>query len=87
MRFIGGGIAPYAAGKLAERYTDSVPFYVGAAAMLIALAIFFTGRTMIDEADRAMAAETPVAREAESADGLESFGGGETTPEPVGRPA
>ncbi len=58
VRFIGGGIVPYAAGKLAERYPDSVPFYVGAAAMLIALAIFGTGRRMIDGADRAMAAAT-----------------------------
>ena len=47
VRFIGGGIAPFVAGKLAWRYTDSVPFYVGAGAMLIALAIFFTGREMI----------------------------------------
>jgi MFS transporter, ACDE family, multidrug resistance protein len=29
VRFIGGGIAPYAAGKLAERFTDSVPFWGG----------------------------------------------------------
>jgi MFS family permease len=86
VRFIGGGIAPYAAGKLAERYTDSVPFYVGAGSMLIALAIFFTGRKMIDDADRQMVAdaagETPAEaradRELEAADGLESFGGGET---------
>ncbi|HEV7655857.1 MAG TPA: MFS transporter [Mycobacteriales bacterium] len=86
VRFIGGGIAPYVAGKLAERYTDSVPFYVGAGAMLIALAIFFTGRKMIDAADRQMVAdatgetpaETAQERELESADGLESFGGGET---------
>lgn len=28
VRFIGGGLAPYFAGKLAERYNDAIPFYV-----------------------------------------------------------
>jgi MFS family permease len=87
VRFIGGGIAPYAAGKLAERFTDSVPFWVGAAAMLVALAIFATGRRMIDAADARMAAdavgsgEAAEDRELEGAEGLESFGGGETAEE------
>ncbi|GAA0608016.1 MFS transporter [Virgibacillus siamensis] len=31
LRFIGGAIAPYLAGKLSEIYNSSVPFYVGAA--------------------------------------------------------
>jgi len=87
VRFIGGGIAPYAAGKLAERFTDSVPFWVGAAAMLVALAIFATGRSMIDAADARMAADAAGSgdaaeqRELEGAEGLESFGGGETAEE------
>jgi len=87
VRFIGGGIAPYAAGKLAERFTDSVPFWVGAAAMLVALAIFATGRRMIDAADARMAADAVGSgaaaeeRELEGAEGLESFGGGETAEE------
>jgi MFS transporter, ACDE family, multidrug resistance protein len=79
VRFIGGGIAPYAAGKLAERYTDAVPFWVGAGAMLVALAIFWTGRHLIDAADRAMAADPAV----ESADGLESLAGDQTLPVPT----
>jgi len=83
VRFIGGGVAPWVAGKLAEHFTDSVPFYVGAGSMLIALAVFFTGRRMIDAADARMAADAagqPSAeeRELEGAEGLESFGGGET---------
>jgi MFS family permease len=83
VRFIGGGIAPYAAGKLAERYTDAVPFYVGAGAMIVALAIFVTGRRMIDEADRAMSGDPGL----ETADGLESLGGDQTVelPEPAVR--
>jgi MFS transporter, ACDE family, multidrug resistance protein len=86
VRFIGGGIAPYAAGKMAERWTDSVPFWVGAGAMLVALGIFVTGRSMISAADRRMAAEAAGEPELEGADGLESFGGGETAePEPAVR--
>jgi MFS family permease len=87
VRFIGGGIAPYAAGKMAERSTDAVPFWVGAGAMLVALGIFFTGRAMIDAADRRMVADAQTAvaeRELEGADGLEFLGGGETLePEPA----
>jgi hypothetical protein len=73
-----------------------VPFWVGAGSMLIALAVFCTGRKMIDAADRRMAAEaageSPAEaaqeREREGAEGLESFGGGETSsaePEPARR--
>ena len=52
--------------------------------MLVALAIFTTGRRMIDDADARMAADAAgpdraaEERELEGAEGLESFGGGET---------
>ena len=92
VRFIGGGLAPFAAGKLAERFTDSVPFFVGAGAMLVALAIFSTGRRMIDEADARMAADAAgqsraERRALEGADGLEAFGGGETALDSTREPA
>jgi MFS transporter, ACDE family, multidrug resistance protein len=72
VRFIGGGLAPYAAGRIAERTSDAVPFYVGAGTMLLALAVFATGKRLIDAADASMAAE---AEELEGAEGLESFAG------------
>jgi ACDE family multidrug resistance protein len=88
VRFIGGGLAPYAAGKLAERFNDAIPFYVGAGAVLLALLVFSTGKAMIDEADRKMASDghggssqdeaSQVQSEVEGAEGLESFGGGDT---------
>ncbi|WP_442597120.1 MFS transporter [Neobacillus sp. D3-1R] len=37
LRFIGGAIAPYTAGKLAEIYNPSVPFIVGAAFVLVSV--------------------------------------------------
>ncbi len=86
VRFIGGGLAPYFAGKLAERFNDAVPFYVGAVAVVLGLIVFASGRSLIDEADRKMAATgghgsgkpDEEFAELESAEGLESFGGGET---------
>lgn len=80
---------------LAERFTDSVPFYVGAGAMLVALAILASGRRMIDDADARMAADaagqTPgeavEERGLEGADGLESLGSGETAEDTPREPA
>lgn len=87
VRFIGGGIAPYVAGKLAERWTDAVPFWVGAGAMLVALAVFSTGRRMIDEADRAMSAEPAADRDLGTAEAFESLAGADTDlPTPAARP-
>jgi MFS transporter, ACDE family, multidrug resistance protein len=37
LRFIGGAIAPFFAGKLAEWYNPSTPFYVGAAFVLLSV--------------------------------------------------
>jgi ACDE family multidrug resistance protein len=44
VRFMGGAIAPYLAGKLAERFNPHVPFYVGAGAVVIAIGVLATGR-------------------------------------------
>jgi MFS family permease len=74
IRFIGGGLAPYAAGRLAERFTDAVPFWVGSLAVVLALVAFATMRSTIDEADDRMAADA----ELEGAEGLESVGGADT---------
>ncbi|MDW6065278.1 MFS transporter [Streptomyces sp. FXJ1.4098] len=57
VRFIGGGLAPYAAGRLAEHYDVHVPFYVGAVAVLVGLAVLSTGHSLLADAERAQAAE------------------------------
>jgi MFS transporter, ACDE family, multidrug resistance protein len=54
VRFIGGGLAPFAAGKLAAHYDDHVPFYVGAGALLLAIGVLATGHRLIGAADRQM---------------------------------
>jgi MFS transporter, ACDE family, multidrug resistance protein len=60
VRFIGGGLAPFAAGKIAEATDQSVAFYVGAAAFLIAIPVLASGHKLITAAESAETAE-PVA--------------------------
>jgi MFS family permease len=43
VRFIGGGLAPFFAGKIAERWGVHVPFYVGAFSVVLAIAVLSTG--------------------------------------------
>ncbi|MBB3089379.1 MFS family permease [Nocardioides albus] len=57
VRFIGGGLAPFAAGKIAEATDQSVAFYVGAAAFLIAIPVLASGHRLITAAESAEAVE------------------------------
>jgi predicted MFS family arabinose efflux permease len=50
MRFAGGAIAPFLAGKLAENVSPESPFLVGAAAVVVALGILLAGRRHMAEA-------------------------------------
>jgi ACDE family multidrug resistance protein len=51
VRFLGGGLAPFAAGKLAEHFDVHVPFLVGAVAVVIAVLVLSTGHRMLADAD------------------------------------
>jgi MFS family permease len=51
VRFIGGGIAPYVAAKLAEHYNVHVPFYLGAFAFALAIPVLSTGHRVLRIAD------------------------------------
>jgi MFS family permease len=44
VRFAGGAVAPYLAGKLAEWVSPSTPFFVGAGAVVVALLVLLAGR-------------------------------------------
>lgn len=44
VRWIGGATAPWLAGQLAERVGPTVPFYVGAAAVVVAVLVLAAGR-------------------------------------------
>jgi MFS family permease len=60
VRFIGGGLAPFAAGKLADAYDLSVPFYVGAGAFVLAILVLSTGHRLVEAAEAGQAAGQPV---------------------------
>jgi MFS transporter, ACDE family, multidrug resistance protein len=51
LRFIGGGLAPFVAGKLAAASGFGLPFWVGAASFLVAIAILATGHRMLARAE------------------------------------
>jgi MFS family permease len=57
VRFIGGGLAPYVAGRIAERWGVHVPFYVGAATVLVAIAVLSTGHSLLRAAEQNKAPE------------------------------
>jgi MFS family permease len=54
VRFAGGAIAPWLAGKLAEWVSPQAPFFVGAGAVVVALGVLLAGRSLL--------AETPAER-------------------------
>ncbi|MYV47304.1 MFS transporter [Streptomyces sp. SID2888] len=51
VRFIGGGLAPYAAGKLADATDLSAPFYLGAATFVIAIPVLASGHRLLRKAE------------------------------------
>jgi ACDE family multidrug resistance protein len=52
VRFIGGGLAPFAAAKLVEHYNVHVPFLLGTATLLAAAVTLSTVHKALDAADR-----------------------------------
>jgi MFS family permease len=60
VRFIGGGLAPYVAGKLADAYGLSLPFYLGGVAFLLAIVVLATGHKLIGAAEQDLLEGEPV---------------------------
>ena len=57
VRFIGGGLAPFAAGLMAEHLNVHVPFYVGAGAVLLAIGVLYSGHALLAAADERLTAD------------------------------
>jgi MFS transporter, ACDE family, multidrug resistance protein len=51
VRFIGGGLAPFVAGKLADVAGLHLPFYVGALAFLLAIPVLASGHRLVAAAE------------------------------------
>ncbi len=67
VRFIGGGLAPYCAARLAAAFNVHVPFYLGAATVVVAIVILSTGHSLLTQAERKLAEETGAAGTGEPA--------------------
>jgi MFS family permease len=55
VRFIGGGLAPYCAARLAAAFNVHIPFYLGAVTVVIAIVILSTGHSLLTQAERKLA--------------------------------
>jgi nucleotide-binding universal stress UspA family protein len=55
VRFIGGGLAPYAAGRMVLAAGIHFPFFVGAGAIVAGIVILTTAHGMLSEAERVQA--------------------------------
>jgi MFS transporter, ACDE family, multidrug resistance protein len=67
VRFAGGAIAPFLAGKLAEWVSPQTPFFVGAGAVALALVILVAGRRYLSD-DHARVTQLRLARDLTLAD-------------------
>src|SRR5579862_5580448 len=61
VRFIGGGLAPYAAGRLVLAVNIHFPFFIGAGAILLGIVILSTGHKLLSNAERVQAAQVVTA--------------------------
>jgi MFS family permease len=59
VRFIGGGLAPFAAGKLAEHFNLHVPFVVGAVAVAVGIGVLATAHRTLARADAGVTGHAP----------------------------
>ena len=81
VRFIGAGLAPYVAGRLAAAYNVHLPFYIGAGVVVVGIIILSTGHRLLS----ASALQAPAAPQAQPASPATSEPGAAS--EPGVRPA
>ncbi len=55
VRFIGGGLAPYAAGRLVIAFNIHVPFYIASGAILLGIVVLSTAHRLLGDAERVQA--------------------------------
>jgi MFS transporter, ACDE family, multidrug resistance protein len=61
VRFIGGGLAPYAAGRLVIAVNIHFPFFIGAGAIVVGIGILTTAHRLLNEAERVQAEQVTTA--------------------------
>jgi MFS transporter, ACDE family, multidrug resistance protein len=55
VRFIGGGLAPYAAGRMVLAVNIHFPFYIGVGAIVLGIGILTTAHSLLTQAERVQA--------------------------------
>jgi ACDE family multidrug resistance protein len=74
VRFIGGGLAPFVAGILANALNPSIPFFLGTATLVGAAIVLSTVHKSLTAADRGEVAQ-PIVTELDRAEGDDPIGG------------
>jgi MFS family permease len=87
LRFIGGGLAPYVAGKLADATDLSVPFYLGAGTFVLAVPVLAGGHRLLARAERRDGEGEPVEPAGRDASALTPAGSGAPVRTPAGSDA
>lgn len=77
VRFIGGGLAPFAAGKLVEHFSVHVPFAIAAGTVLLAAIVLSTAHRTLADADRGIDEDGHAVEDADEVSGevADEFGG------------
>jgi hypothetical protein len=79
-RFIGGGLAPYAAGRLVLAAGIHVPFFIAVGVILLGIGILGTAHSLLGEAERVQAQQVTAPAEEPAAGALIPVPAGITTP-------
>ena len=82
VRFIGGGLAPYAAGRLVLASNIHVPFFIGAGAIVLGIVILSTAHGLLTEAERVQAEQVSGTASAGPAAALVRVAGNELPRDP-----
>jgi nucleotide-binding universal stress UspA family protein len=82
VRFIGGGLAPYAAGRLVLAVNIHFPFYIGVGAIVLGIVILATARNLLTQAERVQAEQVAGSAAAEPVGALIPVGGSAGTATP-----
>jgi MFS family permease len=83
VRFIGGGLAPYAAGRMVLAVNIHFPFYIAVGAILLGIGILTTAHGLLTQAERFQAEQVTGSPAAEPAS-PEPVSPGAASPGPVG---
>ncbi|HEY4461352.1 MAG TPA: MFS transporter, partial [Streptosporangiaceae bacterium] len=84
VRFIGGGLAPYAAGRLVVALNIHVPFFIAAATIVAGIGILSTGHRLLADAERVQAEQVAPAAAAPAPVLVPVAGNGPAPGEPAG---